>query len=42
MAVEMLVTGKPQGHAHERRGIIAKPGAEESLLKKPGSILTEL
>jgi hypothetical protein len=36
MAVETLITGKPQGHGREERGIIAKPGAEESLLKSHG------
>jgi hypothetical protein len=47
MAGKALVTGKPQGHGHVRRGIIAKKTIEgeddrRKLFKKPGPILTGL
>jgi hypothetical protein len=40
MAGKALFTGKiPQGHGLTRRGIIAKPGAEGSFLKKSKQFL---
>jgi hypothetical protein len=36
MAGKALVTGKPQGHGHVERGIIAKKTIEGSFLKSRG------